>query len=231
MKKLIFCFVIVFLFGCSNGDSYGVIIKKEEQQTDYSTVYAEITEFRGIKNKDFEMEFNLANSNDIWDAIGEFDAIAQEAQDTLPEGVKSSLFITQSIKRNSDGIISLVMENYTYTGGAHGVTSWYPKTVNTRDESPHILSLGELFADDNYIEGLNRIIKEKVNNEPERYSELWAEPIITKENENRFYLTDDCLVIYFPPYELSYYAKGFIEFEIPYIEINRILQESYKVPQ
>ena len=78
------------------------------------------------------------------------------------------------------------------------------------------------------MEKLNSIISEMVTKNPDKYSEMWAEPKITEENKNRFYLTDTDLVIFFPPYELSYYAKGFIEFPIPLESINPILNERYR---
>ena len=67
-----------------------------------------------------------------------------------------------------------------------------------------------------------------VENDPEKYSELWAKPVITAETENRFYMTDDDIVKYFPPYELSYYAKGFTEFPISIEKLNPILNDRYK---
>lgn len=228
MKRLFAFTLVLCLLGCSMRDSYGVTIKQEEQETEYSTVYAEILEFSGIKNKDYQSELNLSVEKSVAEAISQFDALAQEAEKVLPEGVKATLYITQKVKRNSNGIISFVTENYTYTGGAHGNTAWYPRTVDTFSESPHDLTLGELFAVDDYIERLNKIIEKKVIDNPDLYSELWEKPIITKENENRFYLTDDGLVIYFPPYELSYYAKGFIEFPISYEELNPILIDRLK---
>lgn len=230
LKKILMCALALTLCGCTFGDGYSVTINQEEQDTEYATVYAEILEFSGIKNKEYQSELNLSISDTVEGAISQFDALAQEAQATLPEGVKSALKITQDVKRNSNGIISFVTEHYIYTGGAHGTTSWYPRTVDTLAENPHDLKLGELFTVDDYIERLNAIIKQKVTDNPDLYSELWEEPIITEQNQNRFYLTDENLVIYFPPYELSYYAKGFVEFPISYEELSPILIERLKVP-
>ena len=67
-----------------------------------------------------------------------------------------------------------------------------------------------------------------IEENPDIYSELWEEPHITADNKNRFYMTDTELVIFFPPYELSYYAKGFVEFKIPLEELYDILDERYK---
>lgn len=230
LKKVLAGILSLTLMGCSFNNGYSVSVKQEEQETDYSSVYAEILEFRGIKNKEYQSQLNLSISDNIEDAIYQFDSIAQEAQETLPEGVKSSLYISQKVKRNTTDFVSFVTENYIFTGGAHGTTSWYPRTINVTAENPHDLTLGELFTIDDYLDKINAIIKQKVEDNPDIYSELWEEPIVTKDNENRFYLTDDSLVIYFPPYELSYYAKGFIEFPIELKDLSPYLIDKLKVP-
>lgn len=227
-KRLVVGVMAIMLSGCTFfSDGYGVSIKKEEQESEYSSVYAEIIEFDGFSNKEYQSELNMSVQDDIKDAIGQFDALALEAKESLPKGVKSVLNIRQNLKRNSKNIISFISEHYIYTGGAHGSTSWYPETIEVTAKKPHNLALGELFSDKDYIKKLNTIISTMVKENPDKYSELWEKPEITSENENRFYMTDTDLVIFFPPYELSYYAKGFIEFPIPLDSLNGILKEEY----
>lgn len=228
-KRLVAGGLAIILSGCTIfNDSYGVKIHKEEQETDYSSVYAEVIEFDGFKNREYESQLNLSIEDDVTRAIKGFDVLALEAKETLPKGVKSALNITQKVKRNTTDIISFITEIYTYTGGAHGTTVWEPKTIDVTSENPHNLKLGELFSDKEYLSKLNAIIQGMVKEDSEKYGELWAKPEVTAENENRFYMTDTELVIFFPPYELSYYAKGFIEFPIPLDELNPILKERYK---
>lgn len=228
-KRLVAGGLAIILSGCAMfSDGYSVKIHKEEQESDYSSVYAEIIEFDGFKNKGYQSELNMSTEEDVAKAIKSFDALALEAKETLPNGVKSALNITQKIKRNTTDIISFITEVYTYTGGAHGTTVWEPKTIDVTSENPHNLKLNELFSDKDYMTKLNAIISAMVEENPEKYGELWARPEITAENENRFYMTDTDLVIFFPPYELSYYAKGFIEFPIPFEKLNTILKDRYK---
>ena len=59
------------------------------------------------------------------------------------------------------------------------------------------------------------------------YADIWEQPVIGEEQNECFYLTDDGLVIYYPPYELSYYARGFVEFVIPYSELYGYLKPEY----
>ncbi len=220
--------VVMTVSGCSVFGGTDYKIHQEEQETDYSTVYAEVIEFEGFKNKEYQSELNMSVRNDVQDAIEQFDVLAHEAEESMPEGVRSALQITQDVKRISNGIISFVSEHYIYIGGAHGNTSYYPVTVDINSQSPHNLKLDELFSDEKYIDKLNSIIDEMVESDPQKYSELWAKPHITEENQDRFYLTDDELVIYFPPYELSYYAKGFVEFKIPLKDLSTILNERFR---
>lgn len=217
---------VILLTGCNNSSGYDVEVHKEEQETDYSQVYAEIIEFDGFKDAEFLSQVNMSVGDDVRDAIHKFDALAQESD--LPDGVKAALRITQSLKRNKGCIVSFVSEQYIYTGGAHGTASWYPKTIYSDSESSYMLTLPQLFDSDEYIDIINSQIDEIVEKNPDIYQELWAEPHISKETEDRFYLTDTELVIYFPPYELSYYAKGFVEFKIPLQNINSVLKEQFR---
>lgn len=231
MKKTVAlaAFAVCIITGCGFEGNYGYSLKKEEQETEYSTVYAEVIEFSNLPNREYQSELNMSVRNNVESAIREFDAMALEAKPDLPDGVKSGLYLTQEVKRNSGGILSFIESHYIYTGGAHGTTTWYATTVNVNSESPHNLQLSELFEIPDYLEKLNDIMLNAVKEDPEQYSGLWAEPKLTKDTENQFYVTDNDLVIYFPPYILSYYAKGFIEFPIRLTEISGLLNEEYRV--
>lgn len=229
-KGLVAVTAVFMISGCAIfGDGYEVKINKEEQETEYSSVYAEIIEFDGFGNKEYESELNMKVCDDVNSSISEFDSLAAEKIANLPEGVRSVLKITQNVKRNSGDIISFVSEEYVYTGGAHGMVMRYPTTVDVTSEKPHNLSLGELFCDSDYIKKLNLKLSETVKENPDLYDELWEQPEINDKSGAEFYLTDTDLVLYFPPYELSYYAKGFVEFPIPLEELNPILNERYRV--
>lgn len=219
--------VMMLISGCGNSGTYKESISTEEQETDTTSVYAETISFSGIPDKEYQELLNEQIENDVEGAIEEFHDEAKNAK--LPPGVKAALSIKQNVKRNNGGIISFVTENYTYLGGAHGITSWLPYTINAASDAPRILELRELFEDEEgYIDTINRMIDELVTAKPEEYSELWAEPHITIEDQRQFYMTDEDLVIFFPPYVLSYYAKGFIEFPLRLTELNGYLREEFR---
>lgn len=228
---------VCFLFlisSCSGEGEYGTKISTEEQESEYSSVYAQVIEFSGFSNKEYQSELNMQISEGIEKSVNEFDDVARESSSLLPPGVKSIMKITQNVKRNSGGIISFIEEGYIYLGGAHGNTMWTPRTIDLRMENPHILEFNELFTDERYIGKINNLIDELIKENPEKYSELWAEPHITEDFKTQFYLNDEELVIFFPPYELSYYAKGFVEFPIRFNDLTGWIKEEYlkeeKVP-
>lgn len=228
MRKAVFALVSVFLLtSCSRG-SYREKITVDEFETEYSTVYAEVIAFEGIENKEYGSELNLSIESDVGAAVNEFDVLAAEAAENLPAGVKSAFKLTQEVKKNKDGFISFIESHYIYTGGAHGSTSWYPRNIDTLSDDPHDLAISELFEDDGYRDTINRLIDELIEKEQQKYSGLWEEPHITEENENNYYITDEELVIYFPPYTLSYYAKGFVEFPIRLGEVEGMLKDEYR---
>lgn len=228
IKALPMVISMLILCGCSMGGGVSSEIASEEFETEYSSVYAERVTFKGLQNEEYQSELNMSIDEDVTQAINEFDAMAQEIKPDLPENMKSFLKITQAVKRNKNGFISFIEEHYIYIGGTHGNIAWFPRNICITDEEPHNLALKELFAEDRYMEKINGIISEMTEAEPEKYSQLWDKPMINDDNENQFYITDNDLVIYFPPYTLSYYAKGFIEFPIRLTELEGLMNPNYK---
>lgn len=228
MKRAVTALVTVILLSSCSSGAYRETVTTDEFETEYSTVYAEVIAFDGMENKEYESELNLSIEGDVRASVNEFDTLAIEASEKLPAGVKSAFKVTQEVKKNKDGFLSFIETHYIYTGGAHGSTSWYPRNIDALSAEPHNLTISELFDDEGYRETINRLIDELVEKDPQKYSGLWEEPQITSENENNYYITDEELVIFFPPYTLSYYAKGFVEFPIRLGEVEGMLKEEYR---
>ena len=72
------------------------------------------------------------------------------------------------------------------------------------------------------------MINERMSEHSEEYQELWEKPEIKPEHQTDFYLDGDSLVIFFQPYELSYYARGFVEFPLPLDELAGYMKEEYR---
>ena len=75
---------------------------------------------------------------------------------------------------------------------------------------------------------LNRMINEEMEKHSEEYKDLWAKPEIKQEHQTDFYIQDDDLVIFFQPYDLSYYARGFVEFRLDLEDLSGYMKEGYR---
>ena len=90
------------------------------------------------------------------------------------------------------------------------------------------VKIADLFADDGYVSTLNRMINEEMEKHSEEYKDLWAKPEIKQEHQTDFYIQDDDLVIFFQPYDLSYYARGFVEFRLDLEDLSGYMKEGYR---
>lgn len=214
------------LGGCSvTKDTASISIEKVEYETDAASVYAERPSFAFMKNKELMDELNDAYEEETDAALVAFDTKSKDCEQ-LTGGNKCVFEIRQDVKYNKNDFISIVTETYEYTGGAHGSTVWAAKNIDTANGET--VELADLFADDKYKDELNRLITDMVVSKSDEYSDLWEKPQIKDSNQTDFYVTDDALVIYYQPYDLSYYARGFVEFPIPYEEISGYLKEEYR---
>lgn len=212
--------VLVFsLTGCGMGGA-SVKIEKKEYKSDAAVIYAEIPEFENLTDKSFEEKINENYEKNLNSWIDNFLKKQEAGEDCRFE-------LKQDVKRRKSPIISVTGDVYIYTGGVHGMNDRIAKNIDTQKNEE--LTLSDLFEDSSYQKMLNKKMEEIIEKNAEEYHDLWEKPMISDIQQTRFYLTDDELVIFYPPYELSYYAKGFVEFHIPYRDITSYLKTEYKV--
>ena len=113
----------------------------------------------------------------------------------------------------SQRLLSLTIDYYQYTGGAHGMTERRPYNIDL--ESGQDLALKDLFVDNyDYASIINQEIKNQISNGEPIYFEgdMGFQGI---SEAQAFYLQDDALVMVFQQYEIAPYAAGIPEFTIP----------------
>ena len=124
------------------------------------------------------------------------------------------------LKNNDKGILSIVLINYAFAGGAHGST--IAKALNFDVETGQVYTLPELFKpDSDYVKKISDIIKAQI-----KARDL---PIINEFTEispnQDFYIADRCLVIFFQLYEITPYYIGIPYFPISIYELADIINE------
>ena len=117
---------------------------------------------------------------------------------------------------NQNGLLSITIDYYQFTGGAHGNTERKPYNYDLKTGQE--LSLQDLFKTGvNYTEILNREIAAQIR--ANQNGGYFTQPDLafkTIDGNQPFYLTDDGLVIYFGQYEIAPYYVGIPEFNIPF---------------
>lgn len=216
---------VMCLSSCAVGGRVRTDIVTKEYETDYSSVKAEIIELSGLEDEEFEDEFNDGVEESTDSELVAFDTAAAEIADELKMGNKCVFQTSWDVKYNKNDFLSLVEERYVYMGGAHGETAWLARNVDIAASKE--IKLDDLFADSGYVNTLNRLITEQVEGNKDEYADLWEKPEIKDSNHTDFYIEEGSLVIFYQPYDLSYYARGFVEFRLPLEELRGYMKEEY----
>ncbi|NLZ49029.1 MAG: DUF3298 domain-containing protein [Clostridiales bacterium] len=121
-------------------------------------------------------------------------------------------------------LLVLDMTGYYYPfGAAHGMP--YKRTPNINLETGEFYRLSDLFMGGvNWTGELNKIIENMIITDPQ-YDILFEGAFKGIEENQDFYVDQNNLYIYFPPYEIAPYVAGFVTFKIPFTEIEGIINK------
>ena len=130
-------------------------------------------------------------------------------------------YIGYKVTYNKNNILSIPIESYEFTGGAHGLTDLEP--FNYCLESGNRLTLKDLFKEGvNYKKIINSYVFEDMKANPDKYFK-GDNVFCTIDDNQSFYLDKNNLVVYFSLYEIAPYSSGIPEFYIPYEDIEPYL--------
>lgn len=216
--KLLLAFLFcIILSSCSKDNNF----EKElvEYKTENYSINCENISFD--KGDDFTLNLDIKKDIDFW--ISDFET---RVQDNKIKGTElANMQIRHKIYQNNEFLISMVTQKYAYINGVHGNTWWKARNFDIKNNS--YLSLSDLFYDDEYIKILNLTMEEMINQEPKKYHDLWEKPEIQTNSFSNFYIDGKHLVIFFEPYELSFYAKGIVEFPVDSTKLRGYMKEEY----
>lgn len=179
-------------------------------------------------NKEINQSINDKIRGDIMnfyvESQKEAQSYYQDYEDTANKFIANADF---DVKKNSDNMLSISIEYYKYSGGAHGYTEII--TYNIDMLTGKDLKLNDLFkANVDYKSVIDNEIRKQIEalmKKDESYVGVYEFKGI--DLNQKFYIQDDNLVIYFDLYDIAPYAAGFPEFNINVKVINHILKEEY----
>lgn len=180
------------------------------------------------ENKVIERQINNQIKQDI---MNSYYSIEQEAkkyyEGASKEEIKPYIYnINFEVKKNGDNMLSIVVTYYQDSGGAHGF--YENESYNIYMRNGENLSLESLFKKD---KDYKLVIEDNIRNQIKEISKDDSIGQIydfkgIKENQ-KFYIQDDKLVIYFDLYEIAPYVAGIPEFPINILQIGHIMKEDY----
>ena len=208
--------LITLLCGCGNGVKIETVDKSYSSDTQAANV--KIPQLKGLASSDLETAIN----DEFMTVTAE---LLEKFRDSAKKTGEQSLFDMSTTEHfNRNGLLSMVTDYEYFARKTHKNRFRITKNIDTEKCVP--LSLSDLFDGDDYIDALNKLLSDAVSASPEKYADIWAKPKIS-QNQG-FYIDGENLVIFYPPYELSYYERGFVEIPLPLEESLTYLKPEYR---
>ncbi|WP_228108013.1 DUF3298 and DUF4163 domain-containing protein [Terrisporobacter petrolearius] len=165
------------------------------------------------------------------DILSFYEESLKEAQSFLEDfELDESNFVADAsyeVKKNTVNTISILIKYYKYSGGAHGYYEYVPYNIDLK--SGDNLALKNIFKKDvDYKEIIDKEVEKQIKELGKKEKDLDKvyDFYGIKENQ-KFYLKDDEIVIYFDLYDIAPYAAGIPEFPITVDNIKDQIKEEY----
>ncbi len=159
----------------------------------------------------------------------------QSVQEENPEFV-NRWNIDQTVETylNNEQLLGLLVNNYSYTGGAHG--NYFQAGLLFETDPVRLLELDNLLTEEGK-EQLTGIVEKEFRVEKGLSTDakleeagFWFEDNIFKLSENFTYGPDSLRFIY-NIYEIGPYAMGPTEIALPYEQVSTLVKEAYRFDQ
>lgn len=199
-----------------------IVDKVYKSKNDYLQIDVTIPQIKNLPNEDKEKNINNLITTWTEEWINDAKYIADEYFKNGTPPLNPYQLNAKYKVTNLKKVISLYIDYYQYTGGAHGVTT--RKSYNIDETTGDILTLKDLFNSEyNYKDKIDSNIKNEINKNSDIYF-TGKEGFNGIDEKTKFYIEDGNLVIYYGQYEIAPYATGIPEFRMP---IN-MFEENFK---
>lgn len=193
----------------------GIVDKVVKEEDKYVRVDVIIPVINNISNKVKESAINKEIEDWTTEWIKDIRLIAKENYDTNVTPTFPYEADARYEVKNNDRILSLYIDYYQFTGGAHGITTRKPYNIDKR--SGEKLKINNLFMDNYDYKGIiNKKIQEEIDKNKDMYFTGKDGFQGIKDNQG-YYIEGGNLVVYFNQYEIAPYAAGMPEFRIPIV--------------
>lgn len=207
---------VSLLTSCKGGVDINTVDKS--YKTDSITVTAPIPQLSGLSSKDLQKTINDEYMSISTELLNNFN---EAAKDT---GEQSVFEMNTTPYYDRKNLLSVVTQIDYFAKRNHKSSFRITKNVDTKNCIE--LNLGDLFSDDSYIDMINSRIEEEITENSDKYRDLWEKPKLSQNQ--RFYIDGENIVLFYPPYELSYYERGFVEIPVSLDDMDGYLKPEYR---
>ena len=177
----------------------------------------------GINSFFVKSAVNAAN-----EGLQNADEMARDTDGHTGSPNKCETYFDYRLKYNQNGLLSVVLTDYQYAGGAHGLTVQSSRTVNLKTGEAY--ELKDLFKGDaDYVSLISSTVRDQINERVKAgiLPENAITPFRTIKADQDFYLSDHGMVVYFQQYEYFPYAAGIQEFSVDYSSLKDMLKSDF----
>lgn len=161
-------------------------------------------------NKELALELKNKIEKQLYkDAINTYKYNKEHGYPTMVYEVYKSLKITL----NRGQLVSLYLDEYMFSGGAHGNTVRTSQTWNLGNGK--IIKLYELFKEPYFLLEIFKSIDSQIRDNADKYFEDACSLVLETFNPQNYYLTTEKeVIIYFQEYDIAPYSSGIPIFEV-----------------
>ena len=225
-KTILICMVCIMTLAF--GQIAGAVALIEQKEIKSENVNVLVPNIKNDKKSPLIAKINEALYADATKYLDEFrKTLTEDTKEYGVSAVKERYNFTGSyaVKFNNRGFVSIINIGHMYTGGAHG-GSW-KRAVNANLETGDIYKLSDIFKTGSpYKSLLNTAIRRQINE-----SQGWKNTLDFKgvDENTKFYMTGEMLVIFYDEYEIGPYVAGAPEFYIPCRDVEEYFKDDFSV--
>lgn len=187
---------------------------------------------KGLKDSSYQEELNDLIKTHTKEDIKSFEEDLEELK-KLDVEWKPQMIVGYDVKSCED-ILSIVVDTYIFTGGAHG--SSRRDYYNVHIDKNQTVQISDLFEEgSNFKSVINDEIKKEIKRQIADEAKSYftdSKKFVTIDDSHDFYIDKDGdIVITFQPYDISPWYMGHPEFKISNKSIAHILKDSKSIPE
>jgi hypothetical protein len=234
-KYLVLIVILSFVFSCNEDVKieFSEELIETSQDADISINYPKAkgnTEVSELINNTIETyivsQTNFSEDTiaklSIQEAVKRFNTEFNSFKNDFPDSPQQwEAFIDGEVTYRSPEVISMAINSYLDTGGAHGNTN--VRFFNFNPQTGTLFSKSDLISN---VKELSKIIEKKLIEHAQTNSKEPMEDFFFGKDfqlPETIGYSDEGLIVLYNPYEIASYSQGIIQFTIPYDEISSFL--------